>query len=341
MLWLIAKLLLLFVLLILSAFFSASETALIAIGKIRARVLLKRGVKGAETIDNLVSEPEAVLTTVLIWNNIVNIAASALATSIAIDLFGPTYGVVIAIGVMTFLILTFAEIMPKTIAVHQAERFSIIISRPMEILTSAFQPLIKLFSMITGLFEGVLGIKIPRKRLMTEAEVEAMLDIGEEEGAIEEDERKMMMGVLKLDEIVVANVMTPAEEMVCLKVDQTIYSAIESIKRSGHSRIPIFEGTKDNIVGILYAKDLLIKPDEGGVSLKELMKPPHSVHETERVDDLLEEFQKGKFHITIVVDDDGRTKGLVSMEDLLEVIVGNIYDEHDVIKMRERRAGDR
>ena len=334
MLWLIAKLLLLFVLLLLSAFFSGSETAFIAIGKIRARVLLKRGVKGAETIDKLVRKPETILTTVLIWNNIVNIAASAVATSIAIDFFGD-YGVIIAIGVMTFLILTFAEIMPKTIAVHQAERFSIMISRPMEILASAFQPLIKLFSMITGIFERILGIKIPRKRLMTEAEVEAMLDIGEEEGAIEKDERKMMMGVLRLDEIVVANVMTPEEEMVCLDVDQTIDSAIELIERSGHSRIPIFRGTKDNIVGILYAKDLLIKPDDGDVSLKELMKPYHSVHETERVDDLLEEFQKGKFHIAIVVDDDGRTTGLVSLEDLLEVIVGSIYDEHDIIAMKK------
>jgi len=340
--WLIAKLLLLFVLLLLSGFFSGSETALIGIGKIRARALLKRGVKGAETIDKLANEPEAILTTVLIGNNIVNVAAAAIATSIAIDFFG-NYGVGIATGVMTFLILTFAEIMPKTVAVHHAERISILISKPLGILASVFKPLIKAVSVITGAFENLLGLKRHRKRLMTEEEVETMLDIGEEEGAIEEDEKEMMMGVLKLDEIVVKHVMTPKEDMVCLEVNQTVDSAVELIKKSGYSRIPVFKGSKNNIVGVLYAKDLLIKmyenTKEANVSLKELMKPPHFVIEKKRVDDLLEEFQRGKFHIVIVVDAAGRTKGLVSLEDLLEEIVGSIYDEYDVIstKIKEKR----
>ena len=166
---------------------------------------------------------------------------------------------------------------------------------------------------------------------MTEEEVETMLDIGREEGAIEEDEKKMMIGVLKLDEIVAGDVMSPKEAIICMRVDQTMDSAVELIKSSGHSRIPIFEGTKDNVVGILYAKDLLAKVGEGGVSLKELMKTPHFVTGTKRVDDLLEEFQRGKFHIAIVVDGEGRTKGVVCLEDILEVIVGSIYDEHDVI----------
>jgi len=340
--WLIAKLLLLFVLLLLSGFFSGSETALIGIGKIRARALLKRGVKGAETIDKLANEPEAILTTVLIGNNIVNVAAAAIATSIAIDFFG-SYGVGIATGVMTLLILTFAEIMPKTIAVHHAERISILISKPLGVLTSVFQPLIKAASVITGAFEKLLGLKRHPKRLMTEEEVESMLDIGEEEGAIEEDEKEMMIGVLKLDETVVKHVMTSKEEMVCLEVNKTVDSAVELIRKSGYSRIPVFKGSKDNIVGVLYAKDLLIKTNantkEANVSLKELMKTPHFVIETKRVDDLLEEFQRGKFHIVIVVDAAGRTKGLVSLEDLLEEIVGSIYDEYDVIstKIKEKR----
>ncbi|MCK4476498.1 MAG: HlyC/CorC family transporter [Methanophagales archaeon] len=340
--WLIAKLLLLFVLLLLSGFFSGSETALIGIGKIRARALLKRGVKGAEAVDELVREPEAMLTTVLIGNNIVNIAAAAIATSIAIDLFG-NYGVAIATGVMTLLILTFAEIMPKTIAVHHAERISIMVSKPMKILAFVFQPFIKVTSLITAAFERLLGIKLHRKRLMTAEEVETILDIGEEEGAIEEDEKEMMMGVLKLDEIVVKHVMTPKEEMVCLEVNQTVDSAVELIKRSGYSRIPVFKGSKDNFVGILYAKDLLIKANtnksKGNISLKEMMKPPHFVPETKRVDDLLEEFQRGKFHIAIVVDAERITKGLVSLEDLLEVIVGSIYDEYDVIKIKKIKKG--
>ncbi len=331
MAFLIEKLLLLSVLLLLSGLFSASETALIGIGKIKARILLKRGVKGAEEIDKLVRDPESVLTSVLILNNVVNIAASAVATSISIEIFGSTYGVVIAIVVMTILILTFSEIIPKTIAVHQAERISILISKPMQILASIFQPITKVFSMISGISARILGIKLHRKRLMTEEEVETVLDIGSEEGAIEEDEKEMMIGVLKLDEIVAEDVMSPKESTVCLRVDQNVDSAVELVKRSGYSRIPIFKGTKDNIVGILYAKDLLTKMDEGDVSLRELMKPPYFVTETKRVDDLLEEFQRGKFHIAIVVDGEGRTRGVVSLEDILEVIVGSIYDEHDVI----------
>jgi CBS domain containing-hemolysin-like protein len=330
MAFLIEQLLLLSVLLLLSGLFSASETALIGIGKIKARILLKRGVKGAEEVDKLVRDPESVLTSVLILNNVVNIAASAVATSIAIEIFG-SYGVVIAIVAMTILILTFSEIIPKTIAVHQAERISLLISRPMGILVSIFQPITKGFSIITGIFVKILGIKLHRKRLMSEEEVETMLDIGSEEGAIEEDEKEMMIGVLKLDEIVVEDVMSSKGAIVCMRVDQTLDSAVELIKSSGHSRIPIFEGTKDNIVGILYAKDLLAKVGEGGVSLRELMKAPHFVAETKRVDDLLEEFQRGKCHIAIVVDGAGRTMGVVSLEDILEVIVGSIYDEHDVI----------
>ena len=331
MAFLIEKLLLLSVLLLLSGLFSASETALIAIGKIKARILLKHGVEGAEEIDKLVRDPESVLTSVLILNNVVNIAASAVATSISIEIFGPTNGVAIAIVVMTLLILTFSEIIPKTIAIHRAEKISILISRPMQIMASIFQPITKFFSMITGISARILGIKLHRKRLMTEEEVETMLDIGREEGAIEEDEQEMMIGVLKLDEIVVEDVMSPKGAVVCLRVDQTIDSAVKLIKSSGHSRIPIFEGTKDNVVGILYAKDLLAKVGEGDVSLRELMKTPHFVAETKRVDDLLEEFQRGKFHIAIVVDGEGRTRGVVSLEDILEVIVGSIYDEHDVI----------
>ncbi len=331
MAFLIEQLLLLSVLLLLSGLFSASETALIAIGKIKARILLKRGVKGAVEIDKLVRDPESVLTSVLILNNVVNIAASAVATSIAIEIFGNTYDVVIAIVVMTLLILTFAEIIPKTIAVHHAEWISIQISKPMQIVASIFQPITKFFSMITGISTKILGIKLHRRRLMTEEEVETMLDIGREEGAIEEDEQEMMIGVLKLDEIVAEDVMSPKEAVVCLRVDQTMDSAVKLIKSSGHSRIPIFEGTKDNIVGVLYAKDLLAKVGEGGVLLKELMKTPHFVTETKRVDDLLEEFQRGKFHIAIVVDGVGRMRGVVCLEDILEVIVGSIYDEHDVI----------
>jgi len=322
------KFLILLLLLLLSGFFSGSETALIAIGKVRARALLKQGVKGAKEIDELMNQQEAMLTTVLIGNNMVNIGASALATSIAMEFFG-SYGVAIATGVMTFLILTFAEIMPKTIAVHHAERISIIVSKPIKVMAYFFMPFIKVVSAVTGTFERFMGMAPYKRRVLTEEEVETMLDIGEEEGAIEEDEKEMMMGVLKLDEIRVRNVMTPKDAMVCIDVNQSVDDAVELIKRTGFSRIPVFERTEDNIVGILYAKDLLA--NRGETSIRKLMKPPYLIPDTKRVDDLLKEFQRGRFHIAIVVDNQGKTEGLVCLEDLLEVIVGSIYDEYDVI----------
>ena len=331
--WFIVKIIVLFVLLLLSAFFAGSETALIRIGRVKARSLLKRGVKGADTVQKLVNEPEAFLTTVLIGNNIVNIAASALATSIAIEYFG-VWGVGIAIGVMTFLILTFGEIIPKTFAVHHAERFSIAVSKPLGILIFVLRPVTKVVSVMTNAFGTLLGLKMQQKRLLSEEEVKTFLDIGEEDGAIEEDEKEMINGVLKLDYITVKNVMTPKENMVCLEANKSVDSAVELIRRYGYSRIPVFEGTEDNIVGILYAKDLLINANDSTISLKKLMKSAYFVPETARVDDLLKEFREGKFHIAIVTDERGRIKGLVCLEDLLEEIVGSIYDEYDMRKTK-------
>jgi len=332
--WLIAKIIVLFVLLLLSGFFAGSETALIRIGRIKARSLLKRGVKGADTVQKLVNEPDALLTTVLIGNNIVNIAASALATSIAIEYFG-VWGVGIAIGVMTFLILTFGEIIPKTLAVYHTERFSIAVSKPLAILIFVLRPVTKVVSVMTNAFGKMLGLKMQQRRLLlSEDEVKTFLDIGKEDGAIEEDEKEMINGVLKLDYITVKNVMTQKADMVCLEAHQSVDSAVELIKKYGYSRIPVFEGTEDNIVGMLYAKDLLINANDSTISLKKLMKSAHFVPETARVDDLLNKFREGKFHIAIVVDEEGRTKGLVCLEDLLEEIVGSIYDEYDVKKIK-------
>jgi putative hemolysin len=331
--WFIVKIIVLFVLLLLSGFFAGSETALIRMGKVKARSLLKSGVKGADTVQKLVNEPDALLTTVLIGNNVVNIAASALATSIAIEYFGD-FGVGIAIGVMTFLILTFGEIIPKTFAVYNTERISIAVSKPLEILIFVLRPVIKVLSVMTNAFGKMSGLKMQQRGLLSEEEVKTFLDIGEEDGAIEEDEKEMINGVLKLDYIIVKNVMTQKEDMVCLEAHQSVDSAIELIKKYGYSRIPVFEETKDTIVGILYAKDILINANDRTISLKKLTKPAHFVPEKARVDNLLKEFRKGKFHIAIVVDEEEKTKGLVCLEDLLEEIVGEIDDEYDVRKIK-------
>lgn len=333
MLWFILEIVVLCVLLFLSAFFSGAETALTGIERVKVRSLQEKGVKGADSVQKLLDEPEVMLTTVLIGSNTANIAASALATSIAIEYFGDL-GVGIAIGVMTFLILIFSEFIPKTFAVRHVERYSIAASKPLRIFIFVFRPVAKVLTVMTNAFGKMLDLEMRQRRLISEEEVKTFLDIGEEDGAIEEDEKEMINGVLKLDHITVENVMISKEDVVCLETHQSVDSAVELIKKYGYSRIPIFEGTEDNIVGILYAKDLLINANDSTISLKKLMKATYFVPETARVDDLLKEFRKGKFHIAIVVDEEGRTKGLVSLEDLLEEVVGSIYDEHDMKKIK-------
>ncbi len=327
--WFILKIVVLGLLLLLSGFFSGSETALIRVGRIKARSLLKQGVKGADTVQKLLNEPEVMLTTVLIGNNLVNIAASALATSIAIEYFGDL-GVGIAIGVMTFLILTFGEIVPKTFAVHHAERFSLAVSKPLAIMIFVLRPVALALSAITHGIARLLGISMTHRRQLSEEEIKSLLDLGEEDGAIQEDEKTMMNGVLKLDYITVQHVMTPREKMICIAANKRIDTAVRLVRQYGYSRIPVFERTRDTIVGILYAKDLLLTTAKRSSSVRDLMKPVHFVRETARVDNLLKEFQKGKFHIAIVLDTGGKTAGLVCLEDLLEEIVGSIYDEYDV-----------
>lgn len=339
MAWFVLKIVILALLLLLSGFFSGSETALIRIGKIKARSLLKRGVKGADTIQKLVNEPEVLLTTVLIGNNVVNIAASGLATSIAIEYFGDL-GVGIAIGVMTFLILTFGEIVPKTLAMHHAERISLVVSKPLEMMIYVIRPVATVLAVVTQAIGRLFGLKVQAKGLISEEEVKSLLDIGEEDGAIEEDEKEMMNGVLGLDYITVKNVMTPREEMIGIEATQSREDARQLIRRYGYSRIPVFAGTIDTIVGILYAKDLLTPPDESAKSVKAVMKPAHFVRDTARVDNLLKEFREGKFHIAIVVNAAGKTAGLVCLEDLLEEIVGSIYDEYDVRKKPLRKNNE-
>ncbi|MCU4139905.1 MAG: Hemolysin-related protein [Methanophagales archaeon] len=347
--WLLVEILVLLLLLLLSAFFSGSETALVSIGRVKAKAMLKRGEKHAEKINKLLSDPDAFLSAVLIGNNLVNIAASAIATSLAIRIFGGI-GVGIATGVMTFVILTFCEVLPKTLAMHHAERFAAIAAPPLTILVAALKPVSCLLSKFTKALGNALGYEFRRERL-SEDEVRTYIAIGEEEGAIEEDEREMMEGVLRLDEKVARDVMTPKEKMVCLDADKRVEDAVELIRKFGYSRIPVYERNPENIVGVIYAKDILThdsitvrakereRGEKAGKTVKtvrDLMKKPFFVPETKRIDELLQEFQRGKMHIAIVVDDKGRAKGIVSLEDLLEEIVGSIYDEYDLRRMREK-----
>jgi gliding motility-associated protein GldE len=317
------KLVLLFVLLGLSAFFSGSETAMISLGKTKIRVLADKGIKGAETVQKLMEDPDRLLSTILIGNNFVNVAASVLATLLAIEYFG-SKGPGIATGVMTLLILTFGEILPKTSAIRRSERFSMIVAKPIDLLASALKPILILITWMTKKLSGESFWGS-----VTEEEIETLLDVGEEEGVLDRDEREMIHHVLELDKTTVKGIMTHRTDMICLDVDRDVKGCLDLVTSCGYSRIPVFDKKMDNIVGILYAKDLLkVNPDGG--TLRDIMRPPFFVPETKRVDELLTEFQKGKVHIAIVVDEYGGTAGLATIEDVMEEIVGSIFDEYDV-----------
>ena len=327
-----AKFLALIILLLLSAFFSASETALVAISKIRVKKLINEGKEGAEDIHELKKDPDALLTTILIGNNLVNIAASAIATSLAIERFG-SLGIGIATGVMTLVILTFCEIFPKTLAARNPETISLIVSKPIRLLVWIFRPAVKVFTLMTVAVRRLLGwTPSSVAETVTEEEVKTLLDIGEEEGVFDEDEKEIIERVFELDDITAADIMTPKEDMVCVPADSSLSEAIEVIKTHGYSRIPVYEGSSDNIIGILYAKDLLTHACDSrnnNLNIRALLKPPYFVDYRTKVDALLREFQRGKFHMAIVVDETARPVGLVTLEDVLEELVGNIFDEYD------------
>jgi len=327
-----AKFLALIILLLLSAFFSASETALVAISKIRVKKLINEGKEGAEEIHELKKDPDALLTTILIGNNLVNIAASAIATSLAIERFG-SLGIGIATGVMTLVILTFCEIFPKTLAARNPETISLIVSKPIRLLVWIFRPAVKVFTLMTVAVRRLLGwTPSSVAETVTEEEVKTLLDIGEEEGVFDEDEKEIIERVFELDDITAADIMTPKEDMVCVPADSSLSEAIEVIKTHGYSRIPVYEGSSDNIIGILYAKDLLTHACDSrnnNLNIRARLKPPYFVDYRTKVDALLREFQRGKFHMAIVVDETARPVGLVTLEDVLEELVGNIFDEYD------------
>jgi CBS domain containing-hemolysin-like protein len=325
---------LLLFLFVLSAFFSAAETALTSLSRIRLNRMIEDKVRGAGLVRDLKEDPSGFLSTILIGNNLVNIAASALATSITIRLFlargwgGTALAVSAATGVMTFLILTFGEIIPKTIALRKAESFSLLVAPIIITLRAVLKPLAYLIGFICRPFIYVFGGKAPEKGpFVTEEEIRMILATGEKEGVIEQEEREMITSIFEFGDTIVREVMTPKPDISAVDSKSTLEQIKKVIIDSGHSRIPIYEGTLDNVLGIIYAKDLL-KPG-AAENLKELLRPAIFIPETKRVSELLHEMQAARTHLAIIVDEYGVTTGVVTLEDLIEEIVGEIHDEFE------------
>jgi CBS domain containing-hemolysin-like protein len=318
------------ILLGLSAFFSSSETALVSLSRLRVRHLVEKGGRLAKILKKLKEDPQRMLNTILIGNNLVNIAAAAMATSIALDIF-ESHAVGIATGVMTFLILIFGEITPKSLATQFSEPYAKFVALPIWYLSIIFYPFIKVFDWFFAFLMKIFGGKV-KEPTVSEDYLKSIVTISEEEGSIKEIEKEMINKIFEFDDINASEIMTPRTDMFLLSSALKLGDALKIILKKPHSRIPVYEKTKDNIVGIVYLRDIVkhyVKNKKANLTLSKIMKKPFFVPETKKIDSLLKQFQKKKEHMAIVVDEHGIITGLVTIEDILEEIVGEIMDETD------------
>lgn len=326
---LILEIIVLIILLFLSSFFSASETALMSLSKIRIKHMVKENIKGADVVEKLVEKPNTLLGAILIGNNVVNIGASALATYIAVRHFG-SKGVGIATSIMTVVVLIFGEITPKSLAVENSEKVSLRVARIISIITTILSPILAVLMSVTNVIIKALGGKQKAKQpFITEEELKTMVHVSHEEGILEGDEKKMIYNVFDFGDSQVKEVMTPRTDMTAIEINTPYNEIINIFREMQYSRIPVYEDITDNIVGILYIKDLIFYNSEEAFDLHKYMREPYFTYEFKKTSELFQEMQKNRIPIAIVLDEYGGTAGIITMEDLVEEIVGEIQDEYD------------
>ena len=318
------------ILLCVSAFFSASETALMSLSKIRLIHMVEEKTRGASIIKNLRDDPGKMLGTILLGNNIVNIGASSIATVLAIEYFGDT-GAGIATGITTILVLIFGEITPKSLAAQKSERVSLIVARPIFILTYLLNPIVFVFTQVAGIFMRLLGFQSNANLpTITEDELKSMVNLGEEEGVIEDHEKTMICNVFDFGDQLIKDVMIQRMDIVAIDMNASYDEIIKIIKNEQYSRYPIYNKRIDNIVGILNVKELVYRDPDEVFDIKKFVKKPYYTFEFMNTSDLFNEMKKRRTHMAIVLDEYGGTAGIVTIEDLVEEIVGEISDEYDM-----------
>ena len=319
-------------LIVLSAVFSSAETAFLSTNRIRMRNLAEDGDKRAMLVMSMLEKQNKLISSLLVGNNIVNISASAIATKVATDIFNDA-GVGIATGVMTLLVLVFGEVIPKNLAAAHAESWAMTVAPFIRAVSIALAPIVLLMTLLS---DGM--VKFSKKYdddddpTITEDEFRLLVNVGQEEGVFDESESEMINSIMEFDEIVVKEIMVPRIDIVGIDGEDSINEALRLIIDGGHSRIPVYEDSIDNIVGILYAKDIFahLGEDFDKLQVKTLIRQAYYIPETKKVDDLLEELRMKKVHMAVILDEYGGTSGLITIEDLLEEIIGDIQDEFDV-----------
>ncbi len=320
---------LLIFLLLLSAFFSSAETAMTTVNKIRIKTLADEENKRAQTLLKILEHSGKMLSAILIGNNVVNLSASALATSLALRLFGNA-AVGIVTGILTLLVLIFGEITPKTLATIHAEKlalsYSSIIWNMMRILT----PVIFLVEQLSMLFLRLLRIDSKAgENAMTEEELLTLVDMSHEDGVIESEERQIIYNVFEFGDAQAKDVMVPRVDMVSVSLDDTYDTVVSIFRKEKFTRLPVYENDRDNIVGILNVKDLLFLEDRKNFHISSILYEPYFTYEFKKISELLMEMREKSVSLTIVLDEYGTAVGMITLEDLLEELVGEIRDEYD------------
>ena len=323
-------LVLFFVCLLLSAFFSASETSFVALQRIRVEHLVESKVKGARRVARMIKKPEKLLSTILLGNNFVNVAAAALGTMLAVSVWGER-GVLIATIGVTILILIFAEATPKTIATQHAERLSIIFARPIEWIAWLLTPFVIALSWIASVFSKLMGGKPVLRSLASPEEIRTMISVGHKEGTVEEAEAEMLHNVFEFGDRPVNEVMIPRLEVVSIEQGSKINDFLTLYAESPLSRFPVYQENMDNVVGILSVKDVLMAQARGSITddstIDDLVRPAYFAPESKRINELFAEMRDKNYRMCVVVDEYGGTAGVVSLSRLVEEIVGPVGDE--------------
>lgn len=325
----VIQLLVLLILLALSAFFSSSETALVTVNKIRMRNLAESGNKQAEIVIKTVENQSKMLSAILIGNNVVNLSASSLSTIMASSLFG-NKAVGIATGILTLLILVFGEITPKTMATYSAEKLCLRFAKYIYFLMTVFTPVIFFVNLLSGLVLKLFGVDTDGKRdAITEDELRTIVEVSHEEGVLETEEKKMITNVFDFGESLAKDIMVPRVDMTFVQVDDTYDQLLEIYRKERYTRIPVYEDSIDNVIGIINVKDLLLLDSKEDFRIRDYLREPLYTYEYKNASELMVEMRKTLNNIVIVLDEYGATAGLITLEDMLEEIVGEIRDEYD------------
>ncbi len=350
------QIMVLVILILLNAFFAASEIAFISLNDAKINKQAKEGDKKAKQIRKMLENPSRFLSTIQIGITLSGFLSSAFASETFANILAPnlnelmpflsidtwqTISIVIITLILSFFTLVFGELVPKRLAMKHYEKIAYSSIRIIKVIYILTLPIVKLLTVATNMISKIFGVSENEEEVVTEEEIKMMIDEGEEKGSIDEEEKELINNVFEFNDTTVSEVMTPRKDIFAVDVDTTVSEFVENLEEYKHSRIPVYEENIDNIIGVLYLKDVLkYVKNKRTVELSTVIRPAYFVPETKPIDDLLKELQKNKNQIAIVLDEYGGTAGLITVEDILEELVGNIYDEYDEVETECEKIDD-